>query len=126
MTAEFFVRTFFIYLMAAAYIAAGINHFVHPQTYMAIMPPWLPAHSVLIFISGVIEVLLGILLFPKTTRRIAAWGVILLLLAVFPANIQMLVNFCKEEHPLIWLAVLRLPLQVLLIWWAYQYTKPVK
>ena len=126
MTAAFIVRTFFIYLMAAAYIAAGINHFVHPQTYLGIMPPWLPAHSVLVIISGVMEVLLGILLVPKTTRRMAAWGVILLLLAVFPANIQMLQNFCKEEHPLMWLAVLRLPLQLLLIWWAYQYTKPVK
>ncbi|NTS41637.1 DoxX family protein [Flavisolibacter sp. BT320] len=120
------MRTLFIYLMAAAYIAAGINHFVHPQTYMAIMPPWLPAHLALVFISGVIEVLLGILLVPKITRRMAAWGIILLLLAVFPANVHMLLNFYNEKHPLIWLAVLRLPLQFLLIWWAYQYTKTVK
>ncbi len=126
MTAAFIVRTLFIYLMAAAYIAAGINHFVHPQTYMAIMPPWLPAHLALVFISGVIEVLLGILLVPKITRRMAAWGIILLLLAVFPANVHMLLNFYNEKHPLIWLAVLRLPLQFLLIWWAYQYTKTVK
>lgn len=112
--------------MAAAYIAAGINHFVHPQTYRAIMPPWLPAHSALVFASGAMEVLLGILLIPKITRRFAAWGVIVLLLAVFPANIQMFLNFWNEEHPLIWLAVLRLPLQLLLIWWACQYTKPAK
>ncbi|RYF84761.1 MAG: DoxX family protein [Chitinophagaceae bacterium] len=112
--------------MAVAYIAAGINHFVHPQTYLAIMPPWLPAHAALVFVSGVLEVLFGLLLLPLRIRHAAAWGLILLLVAVFPANIQMLINYYREGHPHLWLAVLRLPLQVVLIWWAYQYTKPVK
>lgn len=112
--------------MASLYAAAGINHFVNPQTYLAIMPPWLPAHSFLVFISGLLELILGVLLFFTPTRRLAAWGIILLLIAVFPANIQMTINYEREEHPNFWLSVLRLPLQFLLIWWAYQYTKPAK
>ena len=112
--------------MAIAYVVAGINHFVNPQTYLAIMPPWLPAHATLVFLSGVLEVLFGALLLPRRTRRWAAWGLILLLIAVFPANVQMLVNYYSEGNSKLWLAVLRLPLQLLLIWWAYQYTSPLK
>ncbi|MDQ3279333.1 MAG: DoxX family protein [Bacteroidota bacterium] len=112
--------------MAAAYIIAGINHFAHPQIYLAIMPPWLPAHAALVFVSGALEILFGVLLLLPRTRRAAAWGLILLLIAVFPANVQMLVNWFREENSRLWLAVLRLPLQLLLIWWAYQYTKPLR
>lgn len=110
--------------MALAYIAAGINHFIHPQTYLAIMPPWLPAQATLVDLSGVLEILFGLLLLPPVTRRMAAWGLIFLLVAVFPANMQMMLNYDRADNPALWLAVLRLPLQFLLIWWAYQYTKP--
>jgi uncharacterized membrane protein len=120
------LKKLFLYLMAFAYAAAGINHFVHPETYLAIMPPWLPAHSLLVFVSGVAEVVLAILLVPTTTRPLAAWGIILLLIVVFPANVQMLLNYWNEAHPNRWLAVLRLPVQLLLIWWAYQYTGTLK
>lgn len=109
--------------MAAAYVAAGINHFLHPETYLAIMPPWMPAHFFFVIVSGIAELMLGFFLLFPSTRRFAAWGIILLLVAVFPANIQMLLNYHRDEHPLLWLAYLRLPLQVVLIWWAYQYTK---
>lgn len=112
--------------MALAYVAAGINHFVLPQIYTAIMPPWLPAHAALVALSGVLEILFGLLLLPSATRRMAAWGLLLLLVAVFPANIQMMVNYYREESPALWLAVLRLPLQLVLLWWAYQYTKPLR
>ena len=109
--------------MALAYILAGINHFIRPQFYLAIMPRWLPSHQLLVWVSGFVEVMLGLLLFFRHTRRMAAWGVILLLLFVFPANVQMLLDYRSTGHPRLWLAVLRLPLQLLLIWWAYQYTK---
>jgi uncharacterized membrane protein len=112
--------------MGTLYVAAGINHFVHPATYFKIMPPWLPAHNALVIASGVAEILLGLLLMPPLTRRLAAAGIIILLIAVFPANVQIMLNYRNEDHPLLWLAVLRLPLQCLLIWWAYQYTKPLK
>lgn len=112
-----------LYLMALLYTAAGINHFVHPEFYIKIMPPWLPAHKELVFISGVFEVVLGLLLFFPATRRLAAWGIILLLIAVFPANIQMMLDYKAENNPKLWIAILRLPLQPVLIWWAYLYTK---
>ena len=108
--------------MGLLYMAAGINHFLHPETYRAIMPPWLPAHSFLVFFSGAMEVLLGLLLFVPATRRLAAWGIILLLIAVFPANVQMVLNYDREASSLWWVALLRLPIQVVLIAWAWQYT----
>ena len=110
-------------MMAGFYILAGINHFVNPVFYKKIMPPWLDWHDTLILISGIIEIVLGILLLPIKTRQFAAWGLIALLIAVFPANVQMMINFREEQKPYLWIAVLRLPLQLLLIWWAYQYTK---
>ncbi len=109
--------------MAALYVAAGINHFIHTAMYREIMPPWLTAHDVLIAVSGVLEILLGLLLLFSFSRRIAAWGIIALLIAVFPANVQMMQNYRAENNPALWLAVLRLPLQIVLIWWAYRYTK---
>lgn len=112
-----------LYIMAGLYILAGINHFWHPEFYLKIMPPWLPWHEELVFISGVAEVALGILLFFPATRRLAAWGIILLLIAVFPANIQMMLDYKAEHNLKLWIAILRLPLQIVLIWWAYLFTK---
>ena len=109
--------------MAMLYVAAGVNHFVHPRTYTGIMPPWLPAHLQLVYLSGIAEIALGILLMPQGTRIWAAWGLIVLLIAVFPANIQMMLNYFKTSHPMRWLGVARLPLQVVVIWWAWLYTK---
>ncbi len=87
------------------------------------MPPWLPWHYTLIYISGICEIILGLLLLPKATRRPAAGGIILLLIAVFPANIQMMLNYKREHDPDLWIAIVRLPLQPLLVWWAYQFAK---
>ena len=109
--------------MSLLYIAAGIFHFVRPQFYMRIMPAWLPWHSQLIYISGVAEIILGVLLIPVATRSLAAWGIIVLLVSVFPANIQMAINYWNKQNPYLWVALLRLPLQFVLIWWAWQYTK---
>lgn len=113
-----------LYGMILFYAGAGINHFVHPSFYLQIMPPWLPWHNELVFLSGVAEVVCALLLlFPKT-RRTGAWAVIALLIAVFPANIQMLINYMNAGNPMTWIAVVRLPIQLLLIWWAYIFTKP--
>jgi uncharacterized membrane protein len=112
-----------LYLMALLYIAAGINHFIHPAFYIKIMPPWLPNHAALVLISGVCEAAFGLLLLLQPTRRLAAWLIILLLIAIFPANIQMMLNYMEQHHPQLWMAIIRLPLQLLLIWWAYRFTK---
>lgn len=109
--------------MATLYIAAGSNHFISPEFYKKIMPPWLPGHFPLIYISGIAEIVLGLLLLPVQTRKLAAWGIIFLLIAVFPANVQMLLNYLRDQNPYWWIAALRLPLQLILIWWAYRFTK---
>ncbi|RAI76194.1 DoxX family protein [Spirosoma telluris] len=111
----------FLYLQALIYIAAGLNHFINPKAYLSIMPPYVPAHNLMVTLSGIAEVFLGIgLLFP-TTRSLSAWGIILLLITVFPANVYMATSDRFRKFPA-WLRWARLPLQGLLIWWAYKYT----
>ncbi len=109
--------------MSVLYIIAGVNHFVSPLFYKKIMPPYIPWHMKVIYVSGVLEILLGILLIPKSTRRFAAWGIILLLIAIFPANIYMMTTYLNDHHPKLWITIVRLPLQILLIWWAYTVSK---
>jgi uncharacterized membrane protein len=120
------MKNAFLYAMAVLYIAAGINHFIHPAFYIKIMPPWLPYHTALILISGVCEIVFGLLLLLPSARRPAAWLIILMLIAIFPANIQMMVNYLHENNPRLWIAIVRLPLQLVLIWWAYYFTKKTK
>ncbi|MEP6786980.1 MAG: MauE/DoxX family redox-associated membrane protein [Acidobacteriota bacterium] len=116
-------RTITKIILGILFVAAGANHFIDPQFYESIMPPYLPWHYALVIVSGVAEVVLGAaLLIPKLSRA-AAWGIIMLLFAVFPANIHMAMN--PELYPTIpaiflWL---RLPLQGLLVLWAYWYTR---
>jgi uncharacterized membrane protein len=117
------MKLWMLYAMALLYIAAGIYHFVRPQGYVKIMPPGLPWPLALVYISGVCEILLGALLFPENTRSIAAWGIIALLVAVFPANIQMTINYFHYNNAMKWFTVARLPLQFILIWWAWLYTR---
>jgi uncharacterized membrane protein len=112
--------------MSILYILAGVNHFWHKTIYLTMMPAWLGYHEILVLLSGVFEVLLGGLLLPIRTRRASAWGIILLLLAVFPANVQMMLNYLHTRQPYAWLTIVRLPLQMLLIWWAYGFTKTNK
>ena len=111
-------------LMAVFYTWAGINHFRNPEGFLKIMPPYLPAHLLLVHLSGVAESLLGIsLCFPKLRAK-AAWGIIALLIAVFPANIYMYqLGGAAFDLP-DWALLVRLPLQGVLILWAYWLTKP--
>jgi uncharacterized membrane protein len=107
-----------VYLMAGMYVFTGIVHFIKPIVFKRIMPPWLPWHYPLIYISGAAEIVLGILLIPEVTRPYAAWGLIALLIAVFPANFYMASQMKKKKHPFTWMAILRLPIQIVLIYWA--------
>lgn len=117
-------KNMLLYLMALLYISAGISHFVMPGYYLVIMPPYFPWHLKLVYFSGACEILFGILLIPIKTRRIASWFIIALLIAVFPANIQMTINYANEHNPDLWISIVRLPIQILLVWWAWIYTKP--
>jgi len=117
------MKLYFLYLMSAFFIAAGITHFLKPGVFLGIMPKFLPYPLQLVYISGACEILFAILLAIPSTRHSGAWLIILLLIAVFPANIQMAISFYEGKNPFLWIAILRLPLQFLLIWWAWIYTK---
>jgi uncharacterized membrane protein len=108
------------------FITAGINHFIIPNFYMEIMPPYLPYPLMLIYLSGVAEVICGILLIISKTRKIGAWLTIALLIAIFPANIQMSIDELNNAGVLFYASILRLPLQFLLIYWVYRFTKEIK
>ena len=111
-----------VYLMGGFYMLAGILHFVFPRFYLKSMPPYFPEHTLLVALSGIFEILFGLLLYFPTTRNWAAWGIILLLIAIFPANLYMAYAPKFQEIPA-WIRWGRLPLQLALIGWAYQYTR---
>jgi uncharacterized membrane protein len=118
------------FLMGGLYIAAGTLHFFATRSYMRIMPEYLPAPRDLVYLSGVAEIAGGVgVLLPErflVVRHAAAWGLVVLLIAVFPANLTMVQH--PERFPGIplWASWLRLPLQIPLIAWAYLYTRPRK
>lgn len=111
------------WLLGVLFVAAGANHFRAPDFYVKIMPPYLPWHYELVLISGAFEILGGIGLLIPRTQVAAAWGLIALLVAVFPANVHMALR--PDDFPQIPPAVLwgRLPLQAVFIAWAYWFTK---
>ena len=110
------------FAFAGLFVLGGVGHFLAPETYMKIMPPYLPYHRALVLLSGVFEAALGVCLLIPKTSRVAAWGLIALLLAVLPANVFMYQHPEKFSIPPT-LLFFRLPLQGLLIFWAYLYTR---
>src|SRR6185436_2648652 len=95
-----------LYVMAVLYIIAGSYHFINTWFYRRMMPPWAPWHMPIVYISGAFEIILGVLLVPVITRAYAAWGIIILLILIFPANIQMMLNFYRKKNPYLWISVL--------------------
>jgi uncharacterized membrane protein len=110
------------YLYGIAFMAAGANHFLSTPFYVSIMPPYLPWHEALVYGSGLAEIGLGTLLLIERWSRLAAWGLIFLLVAVFPANLHMAMHPEQYEWASSLMLWLRLPLQGFLILWAYWYT----
>ncbi len=112
-------------LLAAFFILAGINHFLNLAFYVAMMPPYLPAHVPLVYLSGLLETIGGIAVLFAQTRKWAGYGLIALMIVVFPANIYMAMNpSLFVESGSVWALYLRLPLQVVIIGWIYWTTKP--
>jgi uncharacterized membrane protein len=113
-------------LLAAFFVFAGVTHFTNPEFFIAIVPDWLPDPPLMVAVSGVFEILGGVGVLIPQTRRLAGWGLIALLIAVYPANVEMAL------HPDEWLAQGmtkaqlwgRLPLQFLFLAWAWWATKP--
>ncbi len=120
-----YFKLFTIYFMSIGYTYVGIRHFIDPDFFLAIMPNYLSFHLEFVYITGIAEIVFGILLFFKKTRTFASYGLIVLLISVFPANIhlveselsQSILNATKNQ------TIIRLPFQGLFILLAYWHSK---
>lgn len=118
-----------LYVMSLFYTLAGINHFINPAGYLKLIPEYLPNHSLLNLFAGLCEVVFGVLLVIPRTRKWAAWGIILMLLAFIPAHVYFIeLNSCIENGICLppWTGWFRLVIiHPLLIAWAYWYTREI-
>ena len=110
-------------VLSVLFISAGILHFVATAAYVKIMPPYLPFPLFLVYLSGVCETLGGLGLLVPFSHRVAAWGIVALLIAVLPANLQMALDAENWRKIPEWVLWARLPLQLPLIWWAWIYAR---
>ncbi len=115
------MMTWHFILMAVMYIFAGVMHFIAPKSYIKIMPDYFKHQAFLVYLSGVVEIVLGIGLFFEDTKVISIYAIVLMLAVFLIVHINMLKGE-KEAHgvPRI-ILILRLPLQFVLIWWALYY-----
>lgn len=110
------------YVIAVLFVLAGIMHFIKPGMYVRIMPDYIPKHQLMVYISGVAEILGGLGLLISQTKSLAAWGIILLLVVFLTVHVDMPIEAYKNRGgtSFYFIATLiRLPLQFLLIWWVY-------
>lgn len=116
------IKTVFKVIFALIFVSAGVLHFVRSEIFVKIMPPVFPFPLFWVYLSGLFEIVLGVMLLIPGYMRFAALGLIALLIAVFPANIYMALNpqLFPDINPT--LLYLRLPLQFVLIAWAYWFT----
>jgi uncharacterized membrane protein len=119
-----------LYVMGILYVLAGVMHFIVPKVYARIVPPQFPRPVLLVYLSGIAEIVLGIGVIIRRTRRPSAWGLIALLLAVFPANVYMARRGMIPDGIPDWASDLarialwvRLPFQGVLMLWAWWYTR---
>ena len=107
------------------YISVGVKHFTNPNFFLAIMPPYIPYHNFMVYLSGALEIVFALMMLFKKTRFYGCWGIILLLIAVFPANIYLynseiphkILSVTKLE------ALIRLPYQLPLLLFAFWHSK---
>ena len=116
-------RLFILVGLSVFFINVGVDHFVNPDFYLNIMPDYLPLHAEAVYLSGFFEILGGIAVLIPKIRTHARWGLISLLIAVFPANIYMAMNpSLFPEFPVL-LLYLRLALQLVFIFWVFKATE---
>ena len=120
------IKRLSIYSLGLGYLMIGINHFLDPEFFLKIMPPYLPWHLELVYISGAFEIVLGLSLMISKLRKYAAWGIIFLLIAVYPANIYLAFNEAPQKaldiSPFL-ASWVRLPIQFVLLGFAYWHSK---
>ncbi len=113
-----------LYLLVTFYLFMGSMHFVKPKQYFEMMPSWLPAHSILISLSGVIEIVLALMLIPNTTRAMAAKVIIAMMIVFFFAiHIPQSIGYYTSGNKLFVASLIRLPIQFLFIGWAWLFAK---
>ncbi len=117
------IKYFSLIVMGVFYISIGISHFTSPIWYVQIVPPYLPYKLELVYISGLFEILFGGMLFFKKTRFLAGWGLILLLIAVYPANIYLAQTNGAAMNTTPLIAWGRLPVQFIFVGLAYWHSK---
>lgn len=118
------IKIILLYLLVAFYLFMGLQHFINPEQYFAMMPSWLPAHAFLISLSGIVEIVLALLLIPSKTRAISAKLIIAMLLVFFFAiHIPESIGYYQTENEKFTASIIRLPIQFLFIAWAWMFTK---
>ena len=120
---KFDIKYFSMIVMGVFYISIGISHFTSPIWYVQIVPPYLPYKLELVYISGIFEILFGGMLLFKKTRFLAGWGLILLLIAVYPANIYLAQTNGAAMNTTPLIAWGRLPVQFIFVGLAYWHSK---
>ena len=115
-----------LWLMGLMYIGVGVTHFAMPGPFVQIVPPYLPWPLALVYLSGVAEIGLGAGVLVERVRRLAAWGLCLLLIAVYPANLYMWTDNVSVDGTTLpgWFRPVRFVWQLLLLAWAWVYTRP--
>lgn len=116
------IKKVLLYIFAILFMLAGIGHFLLDDFFISSMPDWVPQRPLIVYISGIIEIILGALLLYPTTRRKAGIAIAIFLVLVFPVNIYMAFHAENYNTPEVALWI-RLPLQFLLIWWVIKVSK---
>ena len=118
-------KTLCLLVLSFLYISVGVKHFTNPNFFLAIMPPYIPYHNFMVYLSGALEIVFALMMLFKKTRFYGCWGIIFLLIAVLPANIylynseipQNILSVTKYE------ALIRLPYQLPLLLFAFWHSK---
>ena len=119
-------RLLLLLALSLFFINVGVDHFINPDFYLNIMPDYLPFHAEAVYLSGFFEILGGIVVLIQKLRALARWGLISLLIAVFPANIYMAMNPNLFPEFSLELLYFRLPLQFVFIFWVLKATEMVR
>ncbi len=118
-------KSVLLHLMALMYVGLGMVHLIKPAIYWSVMPAWLPFKLVLIYVSGIVEILLGLLLLRAETRLVAARLIIAMLIVFFfLIHVPMSIDYYQTGHKYFVLSLIRLPVQFVLVAWAWLYAKP--
>lgn len=113
-----------VYSMSLIYFFAGVNHFYNPYFYLEIIPASYYNPEFLVAISGFAEIMLAVMLVFRITRKFASWMIIfMLIIFFFTIHVPMAYDYYHTSNPSLWIAILRLPIQAVLVWWAYKVSK---